>query len=100
VRIEVSSLVEGDLDAIADYIAQDNPRRALSFLRQIRAQILALGHRPLRFRTEFEEDARVALVGSYAILFRIRDDAVRVERVVYCAHDLLALFQADIDGKR
>jgi toxin ParE1/3/4 len=97
VRIEVSSLVEGDLDAIADYIAQDNPRRALSFLREIREQILALGHRPLRFRlrTELEEEARVALVGRYAILFRIREDAVRVERVVYVTHDLLALFRED-----
>ena len=96
-RIEVSSLVEGDLDEIADYIAQDNPRWALSFLREIREQILALGHRPLRFRlrTELEEDARVALVGRYGILFRIRDDAVRVERVVYVAHDLLALFPED-----
>jgi toxin ParE1/3/4 len=97
VRIEVSSLVEVDLDAIADYIALDNPRRALSFLREIREQILALGHRPLRFRlrTELEEDARVALVGRYGILFRIHDDAVRVERVVYVAQDLLALFQED-----
>ncbi len=96
-RIEVSSLVEGDLDAIADFIAQDNPRRALSFLRQIRAQILALGQRPLRFRsrTEVDEDARVALVGRYGILFRIRDDVVRVERVVYVTHDLLALFQQE-----
>jgi toxin ParE1/3/4 len=97
VRIEVSSLVEGDLDEIADYIAQDNPRWALSFLREIREQILALGRRPLRFRvrTELEENARVALVGRYGILFRIHDDAVRVERVVYVAHDLLALFPED-----
>jgi plasmid stabilization system protein ParE len=97
VRIEVSSLVEGDLDEIADYIAQDNPRWALSFLREIREQILALGRRPLRFRlrTELEDDARVALVGRYGILFRIRDDVVRVERVVYVAHDLLALFPED-----
>jgi toxin ParE1/3/4 len=97
VRIEVSSLVEGDLDEIADYIAQDNPRWALSFLREIREQILALGRRPLRFRlrTELEEDARVALVGRYGILFRIHDDAVRVERVVYVTHDLLALFPED-----
>ena len=96
-RIEVSSLVEGDLDEIADYIAQDNPRWALSFLREIREQILALGRRPLRFRvrSELEEDARVALVGRYGILFRIHDDAVRVERVVYVAHDLLALFPED-----
>ena len=96
-RIEVSSLVEGDLDAIADYIAHDNPRRALSFLRQIRAQILALGQRPLRFRsrTALDDDARMALVGRYGILFRIRDDAVRVERVVYVTGDLLALFQQE-----
>ena len=96
-RIEVSSLVEADLDEIADYLAQDNPRWALNFLREIREQILALGRRPLRFRvrTELEEDARVALVGRYGILFRIHDDAVRVERVVYVAHDLLALFPED-----
>jgi plasmid stabilization system protein ParE len=97
VRIEVSSLVEGDLDAIADYIAHDNPRRALSFLREIRAQILSLGQRPLRFRlvTEVNENARVVLVGRYGILFRIRDDVVRVERVVYVPQDLLALFQQE-----
>jgi toxin ParE1/3/4 len=97
VRIEVSSFVEGDLDVIADYIAQDNPRRALSFIRQIRTQILALGHRPLRFRllTELDEDARTARVERYGILFRIRNDAVRIERVVYCAHDLLSLFQQE-----
>ena len=60
-------------------------------------RMLALGRRPLRFRvrTELEEDARVALVGRYGILFRIHDDAVRVERVVYVAHDLLALFPED-----
>ena len=93
-RIEVSSLVEGDLDAIAGTIAQENPRRALSLLRQIRTEILALGQRPLRFRlrAELDEDARMALVGRYGILFRIREDAVRVERVVYITHDLLALF--------
>jgi toxin ParE1/3/4 len=97
VRIEVSSFVEADLDAIAGSIAQDNPRRALSFLRQIREEILALGHSPLRFqvRTELEGDARMARVGRYGILFRIHQDAVRVERVVYVTGDLLALFQQE-----
>jgi toxin ParE1/3/4 len=97
VRIEVSSFVEADLDAIADSIALDHPRRALSFLRQIREEILALGHRPLRFqlRTELEGDARMARVGRYGILFRIHEDAVRVERVVYLTEDLRALFQQE-----
>jgi toxin ParE1/3/4 len=97
VRIEASSFVEADLDAIADSIAQDHPRRALNFIRQIREQILALGHRPLRFRvrTEVEGDARMVRVGSYGILFRIHDDAVRVERLVYLTEDLRAVFQQE-----
>jgi toxin ParE1/3/4 len=97
VRIEVSSFVEADLDAIASSIAQDNPRRALSFLRQMREEILGLGRNPLRFqvRTELEGDARMARVGRYGILFRIHYDAVRVERVVYVTGDLLALFQSE-----
>jgi toxin ParE1/3/4 len=92
VRIEVSNFVEADIDAIVDSIALDNPRRALSFIRQIREEILALGHSPLRFRlqSDFEGEARMARVGRYGILFRIHQDAVRVERVVYV---LLALFQ-------
>ncbi len=96
-RIEVSSFVESDLDAIAGSIAQDNPKRALSVIQEIRAQILELGLRPLRFRlcAELDEEARIAWVGRYGILFRIRDDAVRVERVIYGTHDLLALLPQD-----
>jgi toxin ParE1/3/4 len=97
VRIELSSFVEADLDAMAGSIAQDNPRRALSFIRQIRKEILGLGHSPLRFqvRNELEGEARMARVGRYGILFRIHQDAVRVERVLYITGDLLALFPAE-----
>ena len=35
-RVELSSFIESDLEAIADYIAQDNPMRAVSFIREIR----------------------------------------------------------------
>ena len=31
-------------------------------------------------------------VGSYAILFRVTDDAVRIERVVYGGRDLPEIF--------
>lgn len=93
-RIEFSSFVEGDLDAIADYIAQDNPTRALSFLREIGAQIHTVGQNPLhyRLRPEIGEGARMAIVGRYVILFRKIADTVRIERVVYGGRDLLALF--------
>ena len=38
-RVEFSPYVEGDLDEIAAYIAGDDPRRAVSFIQQIRAEI-------------------------------------------------------------
>ena len=50
-RIEFSRFVEADLDAIAGYIAQDNPTRAVSFIQEIRERILALGKRPLALPT-------------------------------------------------
>ena len=96
-RLELSSFVEGDLDTIADYIAQDNPTRAVSFLREIAAQILAVGQSPLLYqlRPEIGEGARMAIVGRYVILFRAMGETVRIERVVYGGRDLLALFQQE-----
>jgi plasmid stabilization system protein ParE len=96
-RVELSSLVESDLDAIADYIAQDNPTRALSFIAEIREQIQAVGRSPLlyRLRPELGDDARMALVGRYVILFRIVGEVVRIERVAYGGRDLLALFEQE-----
>lgn len=94
-RVRFSSLVEGDLDAIADYIAQDNPTRAVSFLREIGAQIHSIGQNPLiyQLRAEIGEGARMATVGRYVILFRVIGDTVRIERVVYGGRDLPALMR-------
>jgi toxin ParE1/3/4 len=84
-RVEFSRFVEGDLGAIADYIAQDNPTRAQSFIREIGAQIRAVGRNPLRYqlRPEIGEGARMAIVERYVILFRVIRKTARIERVVY-----------------
>ena len=34
-RLEISRFIEGDLDDIASYIAQDNPYRAVTFIQDI-----------------------------------------------------------------
>ncbi len=36
-------LADTDLEEIGDYIAQDNPARALAFIQEIRAQCLKIG---------------------------------------------------------
>jgi toxin ParE1/3/4 len=96
-RVELSSFVEGDLDAIAEYIAQDNPSRALSFLVEIGAKFHAIESHPMlyRLRPEIGEDARIAIVRRYVILFRVVNEIVRIERVVYGGRDLLALFNPE-----
>jgi toxin ParE1/3/4 len=95
VRVEFSAFVEGDLIAIADYIAQDNSTRAVEFIREIRDEIRRIGKNPLiyRLRPEIGEEARLAIVGRYVILFRIRGKVVRIERIVFGGRDLPLLLR-------
>jgi toxin ParE1/3/4 len=83
-RVEYSLDVEDDLDEIAAYIAADNPPRAITFVREIRAEIDRIGQGPqlYQLRPDIGEAARLAVVGRYVILFRIDGDVVRIERVV------------------
>jgi plasmid stabilization system protein ParE len=54
-----------------------------------------IGRQPLlhQLRPEIGEGARLAVVGRYVLLFRIVDETVRIERVVFGGRDLTALFQ-------
>jgi plasmid stabilization system protein ParE len=94
-RLEFSPFVEDDLDAIAGYIALDNPRRAITFLQEIRAELRVVARNPLiyRLRPEIGDEARVAIVGQYVILFRVMGKIVRVERIVYGGRDLPELLK-------
>ena len=89
-RLELSAFVEGDLDLIAATIAEGNPRRAVSFIWDIRMKFAAVARDPLiyQLRPDIGEDARLASVGRYAILFRVAGEVVRIERVVWGGRDL------------
>ncbi len=95
-RLELSSYVEGDLDGIADYIAQDNPRRALTFIQDIRAKFDDILRNPMiyQLRPDIGEEARMVTIGNYAILFHVMDEVVRIERVAYGGRDLPSIFTA------
>lgn len=47
--VHLSAEAEYDLEAIGDYIARDNPARALSFLEELRSKCLDLVDMPKRF---------------------------------------------------
>ena len=72
-QIELSRYIGEDLDVIADFIAQDNPQRAVTFIQDIRRKFYNIQREPLiyQLRPDIGEDARMATVGNYAILFRI-----------------------------
>ena len=93
-RLELSRFIEGDLDDIASYIAQDNPRRAVTFIQDIRAKFEDIQRGPLiyQLRPDIGEEARMATVGNYAILFRVIGETVHIERVTYGGRDLPAVF--------
>lgn len=93
-RLEISRFVEGDLDDIASYIAQDNPRRAVTFIQEIRAKFLDVQRNPLLYQLcpDMGEEARMATAGNYAILFRVLGEVVRIERVTYGGRDIPAMF--------
>ena len=92
-RIRLSPLVPDDLEEIADYIAQDSPRHAARMLRLLRARMKEIAKQPeiYRLRPEIGVDARLATVGNYVILFRIRQNTVRIERVVHGSRNLLMM---------
>ena len=89
-RVEFTARAEADLESIGDYIALDNPRRAASFVRELRARCERLAAQPRanRLREEFGPGVRGAVHASYLILYAERRDLLVIERVVHGARDL------------
>jgi toxin ParE1/3/4 len=94
-RLRFSPVVKHDLAAIAEYISQDSPRHAANWIRVLRSRFADIAKQPLLYqlRPELGVDARLAPVGHYVILFRIRQDTVRIERVVHGSRDLLPIIE-------
>ncbi len=95
-RLRLSRFVPGDLEEIAEYIAQDSPRHAALMLRALHTKMKEIAKQPelYRLRPEIGAEARLATVGNYVILFRIRENTVRIERVVHGGRDLLPVLGA------
>jgi plasmid stabilization system protein ParE len=94
-RLRLSPRVPGDLEEIADYIAQDSPRQAVRLLRELRSRMKEIAKQPALYqlRPEIGAGARLAVMGPYVILFRIRSNAVRIERVVHGSRNLLRILE-------
>ncbi len=93
-RLEFQPQAERDLEGIGDYIAQDNPRRAMSFVRELRAQCrkILVAPQAYRPRPELGEGIRSCAYGNYVIFFTEDGRLLRIIRVLHGAMDIEAQF--------
>lgn len=93
-QYRISPLAEQDLEAIGDFIAQDNPHRALSFIAELRTQCgrIAANPKACRSRPELGTNIRSFAYGNYMIFFQENPDALCIVRVLHGAMDIEARF--------
>ena len=92
--VHLSEEAEQDLERIADYIAQDNPPRAFSFLQELRGKCLALADMPERFPLVPRYEAsgvRRRAHGNYLIFYRVEKEKVVVIHILHGAQDYTAI---------
>jgi toxin ParE1/3/4 len=72
-QCEFSPLAEIDLEEIGDYIARDNPSRAVSFIRELRERCAKITAMPLAapLRPELGEGVRLVTFGRYLIFYTV-----------------------------
>ena len=89
-------LAEQDLESIAEYIAADNPLRAINFVREMRQQCQRIAQNPpgYRLRPELGERIGSCAYGHYVIFFEASPREVTVVRVLHGARDVPAQFGA------
>ncbi|WBH15715.1 type II toxin-antitoxin system RelE/ParE family toxin [Sphingomonas radiodurans] len=85
-----------DLREVGDYIAQDNPARATTFLGELEAACRSLGEFPSRFPSapRFGPNARRLNHGRYAIIYEV-EGFVTILAIVHGARNLDAFASAE-----
>lgn len=85
-RVRFTAEAERSLEQIGDYIAQDNPERALSFVRELRDKCLSLANMPYGFALALgyeETGIRRRPHGDYLIFYRVDNDIVVIISVLH-----------------
>ncbi len=93
-RLVYTPQSRNDLTEIGIYIAKDNPRRAVSFVRELRKQCHKITQAPqgYRSRPELGKDIRSCAFGNYIVFFQDEPGLVRIVRILHAARDIEAQF--------
>lgn len=94
-RLVILLSARADLGDIQDYIANDNPTRAVSFRRELVQHCRKLASLPGthgRSRPELRPDLRSVAYRGYVILFRYAGNSFEVVNVIEGHRDIEAMF--------
>ncbi len=89
-KVILSVQARQGLTDIGDYIAQDDPLRARSFVRDLRNKATAIGKMPRAypFVPRFEHRGiRRRPFGNYVIFYRIEDNRIAIILILHAARD-------------
>ena len=95
-KVRITAEAERDLEVIADYIAKDNPERALSFVEELRDRCLNLAETPLGYPLvpRYERfGVRRRVHGNYLIFYRAEPKQVVILHILHGAMDYAAILQ-------
>ncbi len=93
-RLVVSPRARRDLIDIGDHIAADAPGRAAAFIAEIEVRCHDIAQFPLAApaRPELGSGVRVMPFRRYLLVYTLRGDEVRIERVLHGARNITDLF--------
>jgi len=88
-------LAELDLLDIWDYIADDSPDRADTFLDRIEAKLSLLAQNPSlgKKRPELLSDLRSFPIGNYVVFYQQVDTGIDVVRLLHGSRDIEEIFR-------
>ncbi|MCZ0964419.1 type II toxin-antitoxin system RelE/ParE family toxin [Paracoccus benzoatiresistens] len=92
--VEITATAEADLEAIGDYIARDNPARAVTFMRELYHCCVELAEVPFawpvvpRYK---QHGIRRRVHGRYLIFYRVDQERITILHVLNGAMDVEAI---------
>lgn len=89
-RVIFTDAAEREIEAIGDYVALENPVRALELIREFREKCLSLADMPKRFpqlERYRSSGIRRCVHGNYLIFYRIEAETIQIVHILHGAMD-------------
>lgn len=96
----ITAEAEADLERIGDYIAKENPQRAISFIQELvdRCERLAETPRGFALIPRYEHTGvRRRPYGNYLIFYRMNEDRIEILHILNGAQDIENILFPDKD---